>query len=88
MLEFFTDTEDGDITFGFYDVDGVSKKIVKGLKDIFGYPFELTEAVDSTFDELPEFLNNTLIISIEHVNEDVIELAKDKNFAVYIIPSK
>lgn len=87
MLDFFTDTEDGSITFGFYDVDGASKKIVKSVKEIFGYPFEQQEDGSGPFEELPEFLVNTLIVSIEHVNEDIIELAKDKNFAVYIVPA-
>jgi len=85
MLEFFTDTDEGNVSFAFYDADGDSKKAIKLIKETLGYVFESTEDND-IFDDLPEFLSNTLIIGIDNVNEDILELAKDKGFVIYIVP--
>jgi len=85
MLDFYADDDDGEMIFGFYDVDGFSKKIVRCIREIYGYHFVSQGDSNDYFEPLPEFVNNTLIISAEHVNEDVIELARDKKFCLYIV---
>ena len=85
MLEFFTDTDEGNINFAFYDAEQNSKKIIKLIKETLGYAFESLEDSDC-FEELPEFLVNTLIINIDNFNEDILELSKEKGFAIYIVP--
>lgn len=89
MLEFFIDDDDGDIVFGFYDgLSGGAKKNIKLISEIFGYHFESVGDESKQFLDLPDFNNDTLIISSEHVNEDIIELSRDKNFNVFIVAIK
>ena len=85
MLEFFTDTDEGNVSFAFYDADGDSKKAIKLIKETLGYVFESTDDSE-VLGEMPEFLSNTLVLGIDNVNEDILELAKDKGFAIYIVP--
>lgn len=86
MIEYFSDPE-FDIIVGIYDVTGSGNEIISELSTIMGYEF-IPYKDKRPYDELVNDFNvDTLIVSSNVVDEDIVDMSIVSNICIFIVSS-